>query len=103
MEPCKLDVVARNLIPYSRQLCYPTGTLVTTMVGLQLIMVAGVPLKVTEPGVDPKLAVVMRTMVPTGAVAGDRQGLVHSARDEWGQKTAVRTQLLPPASISRGT
>ena len=50
------------------------GTVATTLVALQLVAVAGVPLKATElvPCVAPKLVPLMVTEVPTGPDAGDK-------------------------------
>src|SRR5215467_14990542 len=50
----------------------PDGTATTMPVADQLVGVAGVPLNVTVPGVDPKFAPVIVTTVLTGPLMGER-------------------------------
>ena len=50
----------------------PPGTAATTVVAFQVEIEAETPLKVTVPGVEPKLVPVMVTEVPTGPDMGDR-------------------------------
>src|SRR5215471_4119455 len=54
----------------------PDGTGTTMPVADQLVGVAGVPLNVTVPGVDPKFAPMIVTTVPTGPLAGDKLVIV---------------------------
>src|SRR5215467_11221583 len=50
----------------------PDGTGTTILVADQLVGVAGVPLNVTVPFVDPKFTPVIVTTVPTGPLMGER-------------------------------
>src|SRR5215471_12350297 len=54
----------------------PNGTGTTMLVANQLVGVAGVPLNITVPFVDPKFAPVIVTTVPTGPLAGDKLVIV---------------------------
>ena len=67
------EEVPSDLVIITLPVVAPTGTLVIMILSFQLDIVADVPLKVTEPDVDPKQPVI-DTTVPTGPEVGEILG-----------------------------
>jgi len=65
------DVAILLLVTIKSPVVAPGGTIATTIVGDQLVVVALVPLKVTLPE-TPRFAPLMSTVAPTGPATGDK-------------------------------